>query len=277
MAETLTPPEAKQVSATTIAKAEIVKTKTLFPWPGGKTRLLQHLLPLLSEIPHSTYVEPFAGGAAVLFAREPAKVEVLNDNHGELVMLYRVVANHLDEFVRQFRWALTSREMFRWCQLQNVETLTDIQRAARFFYLQRLAFGGKATGQTPGFGSSPKRINLLRLEEDLSDAHLRLHRVVVENLPWQRCMDKYDTPGTLFFMDPPYWETEGYGQGFGIEQYEELAEVMASSKGRAILTINDHPEMRRLFDRFPGRSVPIKYTIGAGKPVARTERIYTTG
>lgn len=252
-------------------------TKTLFPWPGGKTRLLRHLLPLLSENPHTCYVEAFAGGAALLFAREPAKVEVLNDNHGELVRLYRVVANHLDEFLRQYRWALTSREMFNWAKLQHVETLTDIQRAARFFYLQRLTFGGKAKGQTFGTATtSPKRINLLRLEEDLSDAHLRLHRVVIENLTWQRCLAKYDAPHTLFFLDPPYWQTEGYGEAFGLEQYEELAEVMAGLKGRAILTINNHPAMRRLFDRFPAKTVPIRYSIGGGPGVQRTERIYVT-
>ncbi|MFX9046494.1 DNA adenine methylase, partial [Acinetobacter baumannii] len=76
---------------------------------------------------------------------------------------------HLDEFVRQFRWALNSREMFRWAKLQQVDSLTDIQRAARFYYLQRLAFGGKVTGQN--FGTStvrPGRLNLLRLEEELS-------------------------------------------------------------------------------------------------------------
>jgi DNA adenine methylase len=250
-------------------------TKTLFPWPGGKTRLLPHLLPLLSTNPHTCYVEAFAGGAALLFAREPAKVEVINDMHGELVRLYRVVANHLDEFVRQFRWALTSREMFRWAKLQHVDTLTDIQRAARFFYLQRLAFGGKVTGQTFGTAStSPKRINLLRLEEDLSAAHLRLHGVVVEQLTWQACLAKYDAPHTLFLLDPPYWETEGYGTDFGFEQYEELAERMAALKGRAILTINDHPEMRRVFGRFPSSVVPIRYSIGGGAGVARQERIY---
>lgn len=250
--------------------------KTLFPWPGGKTRLLQHLLPLLSENPHTTYIEAFAGGAALLFAREPAKVEVINDMQGELVRLYRVVANHLDEFVRQFRWALTSREMFRWAQLEDVETLTDIQRAARFFYLQRMAFGGKATNQTFGVSAkTPKTFNLLRLEEDLSAAHLRLHQVVVESLPWEKCVEKYDHEGALFFFDPPYWQTAGYGRAFPLEQYDRLAEVMASLQGRAILTINDHPAMRERFDRFPGRTVGIEYTVG-GKRAPRKERIYTT-
>lgn len=252
--------------------------KPLFPWPGGKTRLLQHLLPLLSDNPHRTYVEAFAGGAAVLFNRDvQAKVEVINDAHGELITLYRVVANHLDEFVRQFRWMLTSRDEFERLKRLPPDTLTDIQRAARFYYLQRLAFGGKVSSQTFGTCATvPKRINLLRLEEDLSAAHLRLHGVVIEQLPWQRCIARYDTPETLFFLDPPYWQTEGYGNDFGLEQYDELAAVMAGLKGRAILTINDHPDMRRRFDRFRGQTVGITYTIGGGKGAARNERIYVT-
>lgn len=270
---------ARAVWPTNVAKAEIVKTRTIIPWPGGKTRLLQHLLPLLSDIEHTCYVEAFAGGAALLFAREPAKVEVLNDTHGELVRLYRVIANHLDEFVRQFRWSLTSREMFKWAKMQHPETLTDIQRAARFYYLQRLAFGGKVAGQTFGTATtSPKGINLLRLEEDLSAAHLRLHNVVVEHLTWQDCLARYDKPHTLFFLDPPYWETEGYGGEFGMEQYEELVERMATMQGRSILTINDHPAMRKVFGRFPSRVVPIRYTIGGnGRSTPRKERIYVPG
>ncbi|MBH1673002.1 DNA adenine methylase [Stenotrophomonas maltophilia] len=252
-----------------------MKTTTLFPWPGGKTRLLPHLLPLVAETSHRTYVEAFAGGAALLFAREPAKAEVLNDCHGELVRLYRVVANHLEEFVRQFKWALTSREMFRWCQLQHPDTLTDIQRAARFYYLQRLAWGGKATGETPGFGRGGKGLNLLRIEEDLSAAHLRLHKVTVEHLAWQQCMAKYDATDTLFFLDPPYWETEGYGAAFEMEQYQELARQMAGLRGAAILTINDHPAMREVFGQFRDRVVPIRYTIGR-QAVQRRELIYTT-
>jgi DNA adenine methylase len=162
--------------------------------------------------------------------------------------------------------------------LQHVDTLTDIQRAARFYYLQRLAFGGKVKGQTFGTGAtSPKTINLLRLEEELSAAHLRLHRVVIENLPWQQCIARYDRTGTLFFLDPPYWQVEGYGTEFGLDQYEELAQTMACLRGDAILTINDHPDMRRLFDRFEGKTVPVRYTIGKGAAVARRERIYATG
>lgn len=85
----------------------------IIPWLGGKRRLAGKLLPLFP--PHECYVEVFCGGGALYFLRAtPAHVEVLNDINGELVNLYRVVQNHLDEFVRQFRWALSSRQMFKW-------------------------------------------------------------------------------------------------------------------------------------------------------------------
>ncbi len=249
----------------------------IIAWPGGKRRLLKHLL---SEIPdHESYVEVFCGGAALLLAKEPAKAEVINDINGELVRLYRCVQHHLDELVRQFRWALTSREMFRWAQLQHPETLTDIQRAARFYYMQKLAFGGKASGQTFGIGAQqPPRLNLMRMEEDLSQAHLRLARVTVECLPWRECISRYDRPGALFFLDPPYWRLTGYGVPFERAEYTDLAEAMRRLKGRAILTINDHPDMRRAFEGFRPKRVAHAYTVGGAKAARNQvgELIYRT-
>lgn len=116
-------------------------TNPIIPWIGGKRRLVDMLLKRFPA--HDCYVEVFAGGAAVYFARHPADVEVLNDVNGDLVNLYRVVTHHLEEFVRQFKWALTSRQVFKWLQDTRPETLTDIQRAARFFYLQQQSFGGQ--------------------------------------------------------------------------------------------------------------------------------------
>ncbi|KPW35435.1 Site-specific DNA methylase, partial [Pseudomonas coronafaciens pv. atropurpurea] len=83
----------------------------IIPWMGGKRRLADRLIPLFP--PHECYVEVFAGGAALYFMRpQAAPVEVLNDINGDLVTLYRVVQNHLEEFVRQFKWALSSRQVF---------------------------------------------------------------------------------------------------------------------------------------------------------------------
>lgn len=232
------------------------------PWVGGKRRLAPHILPMFPE--HTCYVEVFCGAAALFFLKEPSKVEVLNDVNGELVNLYRVVQRHLEEFVRQFKWALSSREIYRWMKITPSETLTDIQRAARFFYLQRLGFGGKVDGQTFGTATtSPPRLNLLRIEEDLSEAHLRLSRAQIERLDWAECLERYDREHTLFYLDPPYWGTEGYGVEFGLDQYTRMAELLRSMKGKAVVSVNDIPEMRRAFKGLRTSRLTVSYTVGA--------------
>jgi len=231
---------------------------------GGKRRLADRIFPLFPQ--HSCYVEPFAGGAALFFLRQvPAEVEVLNDVNGDLVNLYRVVQHHLEEFVRQFKWALSSRQVFKWLQLTDPQTLTDIQRAARFYYLQQSAFGAKVEGQTYGTATTtPPGLNLLRIEENLSAAHLRLSQTYIEHLSWQDCIKKYDREHTFFYMDPPYWETEGYGVPFGFEQFEEMARVLGQLKGKAIISLNDHPAIREVFSAYHIEKTDLKYTVGGG-------------
>jgi len=240
-------------------------TKPIISWPGGKRRLLKHLYPHFPE--HDCYVEAFAGGAASLLMRPyPAATEVLNDINGELVGLYRCVRHHLDEFVRMFRWSLVSRQMFEWAQMERPETLTDIQRVARFYYLQKLAFGGKVQGQMFGVVTTGgPRLNLLRIEEELSAVHLRLANTIIECLPWQDSVRRYDRPGTLFYLDPPYWETEGYGVDFLLIEYEAMAELMRSAAGRFVASINDHPQIREVFAGFDLVPLQLDYTIGGGQ------------
>jgi DNA adenine methylase len=246
-------------------------TTPIIPWIGGKRRLADMLLRRFPA--HECYVEVFAGGAALYFMRQPARVEVINDVNGELVRLYRVVQNHLEEFVRQFKWALSSREIFKWLQDTPPESLTDIQRAARFFYLQHHAFGGKVAGQTFGTATTAPPVNFMRIEENLSAAHLRLSSAYIEHLDWAQCIERYDRPHTLFYLDPPYWQTEGYGVPFGIEQYELMASMMRSLKGRAILSINDHPDIRRIFEGLQMEQLSIDYTVGGGGQSASRQEL----
>lgn len=252
--------------------ASLKRAETLFnnetgaapmvPWVGGKRRLAPQIMATLPE--HTCYVEPFCGAAALFFAKPPVKVEVLNDINSELVSLYRVVQNHLDEFVKQFRWALASRELYGWLQATPPATLTDIQRAARFYYLMKCGFGGKVQGQTFGTATTAKsRLNLLRMEEDLSAVHLRLHQVHIEHLPWAECLARYDRPHTLFYMDPPYFGTEGYGVDFGLEEYARMAELMRGMKGKAVVSVNDIPQMREAFAGLAMKRLATNYTVGA--------------
>jgi len=232
------------------------------PWMGSKRRLADQILRRFPD--HHCYVELFAGSGALLFAREePANVEVLNDVDGEIVNFFRVLKHHLVEVCRELRFSVPSRRIFEWLKATPPETLTDIQRAARFYYLQRTCFGGRSVNRSFGYSTTnAPKLNLVRLEEDFSEIHGRLHRVLVEELPWQSCLRRYDRPTTLFFADPPYFGLTGYGQPWTLEHYAELATALGAIAGKALITINDCPEMRGVFEGFAFDRLQIRYMVG---------------
>lgn len=232
------------------------------PYIGGKSKLAPKIISLIP--PHKCYVEVFAGAGWVFFAKEPSRAEVINDLDGDLIAFYRVIQNHLEEFFRQYKYLLASREVFHdYKRQQEAGGLTDIQRAARYYYQQRLAFGGRVRGRTFGTDAGrPPRLNLLRMEEDLSEMHLRLIRVLIENLTWQDCIKRYDRPEMFFYLDPPYWQAPCYNHNFTkLEQFEELASTLAGIEGQFMLSINDHPDMRRVFGQFNSMPVQVKYSV----------------
>ena len=238
----------------------VLKPLPIIPWMGGKRRLAKHLIPLFPE--HSCYVEAFAGGAALFFMRpERAKVEVLNDVNGQLINLYRVVQNHFDEFVRQFEFSVTSREVFMRLQTIPPDSMTDIQRAARFFYLQHNAFGGKISGRNFGTATTGRAFDTTTIADKLQAARKRLAGVYVENESWQQCMKRYDRKHTFFYCDPPYWQTAGYDRAFDWTEYQELAAFMATAQGKVMLSINDHPDIRELFKDFWMTRLELAYSV----------------
>lgn len=246
---------------------------SLLNYIGGKSQLSKIIIPQIPE--HKTYCEVFAGAAWVFFRKEPSKCEVINDLDGELISFYRVLQNHLEEFIKQFRWMLSSREFWNDYKRQlEADGLTDIQRAVRYYYVQRHSFGGKVRGRTFGTAvESRPRINLLRIEEELSEAHLRLTNVVVENLNWKIIIEKYDRPTTFFFLDPPYFKAPFYKHNLSFQDYKDIAEVLSKIEGKFILTINDLPEMREVFSQFSMEPVTLRYTCGKENNVKGQELI----
>lgn len=164
------------------------------------------------------------------------------------------------------RFQLTTRVEFNRLVETNPDTLTDLERAARFLYLQRTAFGGKVSGRNFGVSiDRPARFNLTTLEPMLEDLHSRLAGVVIECLDFEAFIRRYDGPGTLFYLDPPYWGCEGdYGRAlFSRQDFQRLADVLTVLKGRFILSLNDVPEVREIFAGFHLVEVRTTYTIGS--------------
>lgn len=232
----------------------------LIPYFGGKSRLAKNIIARFPE--HQCYVEVFAGAANVFFAKEARGTEVINDLDLDLVTLYRTVKHHPEELHRQFKYVLISRDEFSRLLQVNPDTLTDIQRAARYLYLQRMCFGGRSKGRS--FGTSTTgvpRLNLFTLQRLLEEAWLRLSQVMIECLDFRDLIPRYDREHTLFFLDPPYWKFNCYKHNFVENDFYDLAEVLAGIKGRFMMTINDTPEIREIFKHFLIEEVEFKYSM----------------
>lgn len=242
---------------------------------GGKSRLAKTII---ARIPkdHECYCEPFCGAAWVFLQKDPSGLEVINDADAELITFWRVVQNHLQTFIDYFKWAVVSRKVFDLENMKRPETLTDIQRAVRYFYVQRLCFGGKTRSRSFGtVTSGSPRMNLSALEETLLAVHWRLERVVIECQDALACIRLYDRPHTLFFIDPPYVGGEGdYAVHF--DRYQDLADTLGKVRGRFILSLGDHKTARSIFKPFRISTVTLKYTIGRSemsRAPARSELI----
>src|SRR6266436_4573207 len=226
---------------------------------GGKNRLANRIISMLPE--HTTYVEAFAGGAQVLFHKPPSNVEVLNDLDFDVVNFFRVCQWHYDELVRYLRFCLASRTLHELHVKSNPDTLTDIQRAGRFYYLQKNSFGGLVIKQKFHYGvTQPSNYNLDRIPEVIEQAHRRLARVQIESLPYETVLEKYDRPTTVFYLDPPYWERTLYKFNFTEDDFLDLERRLGALQGKFLLSLNDRPEVRNLFARFHLLPVDLTYT-----------------
>lgn len=246
------------------------------PWLGGKRQLARRVIATIEQIPHKTYAEPFVGMGGVFLRRGfRPRLEVANDINGEIINLFRVLQRHYTLLLQFMRFTLVSRAEFERLRKTDPDTLTDLERAARFLYLQRLSFGGQLGGV---FGVSPStspRFSLAKMEPLLEAAHERLDGVVFETLDVLEFVERYDSAETLFYLDPLYIENEDdYGRGlFDVVKLRVLGERLDEINGAFVLSINDHPTAWDVFGRHQVETVAVTYTAGEKGAKAASELI----
>ena len=214
-------------------------------WIGGKKLLRKEIIALFpSDI--ERYIEVFGGAGWVLFGAEKhADFEVFNDINGNLINLFRCVKYHCEELQKELKWVLDSRETFFDYRAQNdTQGLTDIQRAARYFYMIRMSFGTDLRSFNTGKKMAVSCVEFLDRIRD------RLMRVKIENRDFMPVVKTYDRENALFYLDPPYYDAEKYYEGFPKDDHYRLFEVIQKVQGRFVLSYNDHPFITDLWKNF---------------------------
>ena len=254
-----------RTQSTNIINFEQVKpTEPIAPYLGGKRLLAKTIVPIIEKIPHNIYAEPFMGMGGIFFRRtQKPKCEAININ-SEIVNMFRMVERFPDYLADMLKFKICSRAEFKQMLATPPLLLTELERAVRYLYIQKNAFGGKVRGQAFGVdvGRSGRLISE-KLIPQIQELHRRLAGVYIECLPYQEFITRYDRKDTLYYLDPPYWNCENdYGKGiFGKADFDELAKRLKEIKGKFIMSINDVPEIRHIFRFFYIQEVKTRYTI----------------
>ena len=260
-------------------------TRPLAAYVGGKRNLAKRLIARIGAISHTIYAEPFVGMGGIFLRRDfRPRAEVINDWSADVATFFRILQRHYVAFLDMLRFQLTTRQGFEQLLRTDPTTLTDLERAARFFYLQRMSFGGKVAGRVFGVSpSTPARFDITKLVPLLEAAHERLASVTIERLPWAEFIPRYDRPGTLFYLDPPYYGSEKDYVGddrrplFERSNFETMAGLLRSLQGRFLLSINDHPDVRAIFAGFDFEAVETTYSVGGNGRGKRVGELIISG
>jgi len=224
---------------------------------GGKSKLRKTIIEMIPE--HVCYAEIFFGAGWVYFGKEPSKIEVINDIDKELINLFKMIKYHAPELQRLLEYEFSSRDIFQEYKNTNEKYLTEINRAVRYLYLVSQSFASR--GGVYGYGTTTKPSPQIFVTDALKDIKERLRNTYVENLNFERIIDKYDREHTFFFCDPPYFETTGYENTFGEKEHLILLKKLKTIKGRFLLTINDHEQVREWYKDFNLKEVEVQYSV----------------
>lgn len=246
-------------------------------WVGGKSRLRKLIIPLIPS--HSCYLELFAGASWVLFGKDASSVEVLNDIDQELINFFRILKSNPEGLIDAFEWEIVSRAEFD--RLVNLDSavLDDVARAHRFYYILMAGWGGELnyprfqTSISDG-GHGNRLIGALKhLRERLLPVHKRLSTVIIENLSWEECLDRYDRPKTFIYLDPPY-PNNGCNYKHNMQKWEDhqrLANRLARTSCQWMLSSYDTPEIRMMYEGY--QIVPVQSYSGMNTKKSGTTKV----
>ena len=261
--------------------SEKLGLKTPITYYGGKQRMVKYILPLIPS--HKFYCEPFAGGAAIFFAKENAEVNILNDTNRELMNFYNVVKNDFVSLEKEIAITLHSRDLHRKASViyNNSDMFSDIKRAWALWVLSNQSFCSKLDG-TWGYdvtrNSTTKKV--ISHKEGFSiDLAIKLQNVQLECADALYVIRSRDRENSFFYVDPPYYNSDmGHYDGYSKDDFEELLKQLSKIKGKFMLSSYPSELLSEYTNRFQWKNYSIESTVSvnqSGKLKKRKTEVLT--
>lgn len=242
--------------------------KTPITYYGGKQSMLKYILPLIPK--HKIYVEPFFGGGAVYWAKEPSEVEVINDTNGEVINFYEVARKDFKALYEEIMSTLHSREQFRWAKVvySNTELFTPLKRAWAFWTLSCQSYSSSlGCGWRHVKGTKVVRDTNSRKGNFTQEIEARLTNAQIECRDALKVIETWDDPETFIYTDPPYYNANmGHYDGYTLQDFTALLQALSKIKGKFLLS--SYPS--EVLDKFISTHGWRKYEIHKNLGMRRT-------
>ena len=228
----------------------MVKVRSPLNWYGGKFRLADTLIEEITSIPHDTYIEGFGGAGQVIFAKPASKVDVYNDIHPGLFNFFSVLREQPVALETAITLTPYARQEFINCQ-EWASANTPLEKARQFYVTVHQSFASLLNNWSYGIGTIRRGMSvsvsrwLTNVEVKLPLAAGRLNNIHLENMDFADLIAKYDAPGTLFYLDPPYVPAtrvspNEYNHEMTYADHERLVEILKTIRGSVILSGYDN-------------------------------------
>ena len=248
-----------------------IELKTPISYYGGKQSMLKYILPIIPE--HEVYVEPFFGGGAVFWGKEPVKAEIVNDYNGLVVNFYEQLSTNFEELKKRIYATPYSRDAYKYAMViyHQPYLFSPVVKAWAFWV-------GTVQGFSNQIGSW--RCSQPRVKESLlnfnkkglitKELSNRLNLVQIENMDAVKLILSKDTATTFFYVDPPYVDAcQGHYGGYGQDQFNSLLNALSTLKGKFLLSSYPNEELLRFRKKYKWFSKDVNMALtaanGSGK------------
>jgi len=230
--------------------------KPFFCRVGGKSPIANKIIKMIPE--HKIYIEPFIGGGAILFAKQPSKIEVINDLDKKLISGYRLLkkitmndVNEIINFMKKFKGLSNDKKIELLNKFMNIKVSNDGLKLYQVLIQMCGSFGSTGRGKIYNPGIQNQKINKIQEYKD------RLKKVKIYSTDYKNIIEKFDSSLSFFFLDPPYENSDTLYKNDTID-YQEMADTLSNINGKFLLTLNDSDNIKNIFRQFNIKKINVK-------------------